>query len=68
MLCQRLVDRMGPRSPRYFAFTTSCTLMDRRYSANGPDRSPRRSAKYTTAFRNPSLLPVSCRTPFISQA
>ena len=27
-------------------------------------RSGRRSAKYTTAFRNPSLLPVSWRTPF----
>ena len=33
-----------------------------------PARSGRRSAKYTTAFRNPSLLPVSWRTPFTSQA
>ena len=31
-------------------------------------RSGRRSAKYTTAFRNPSLLPVSCRTPLTSHA
>ena len=34
----------------------------------GPERSGRRSAKYTTAFRKPSLLPVSWRTPFTSQA
>ena len=39
----------------------------RRYSRNGSARSGRRSAKYTTAFRNPSLLPVSWRTPLISQ-
>ena len=32
-----------------------------------PPRSGRRSAKYTTAFRNPSLLPVSWRTPSIWQ-
>src|SRR5256885_1364620 len=43
-------------------------LSEVRYAANLPARSGRRSAKYTTAFRKPSLLPVSCRTPLTSQA
>ena len=38
-----------------------------RYSRNGPASSGRFSAKYTLAFRNPSLLPVSWRTPSTSQ-
>jgi hypothetical protein len=40
---------------------------DSRYSRNGSARSGLRSAKYTIAFKYPSLLPVSCRTPAISQ-
>ena len=39
-----------------------------RYCRKGPASSGRFSAKYTSAFRNPSLLPVSCRTPSISHA
>ena len=38
------------------------------YARNASFRSGRRSAKYTTACRYPSLLPVSWREPCISQA
>ena len=59
----RVESRLAASEPA----VVSSRSMPRRYSANGPARSGRRSAKYTTAFRNPSLLPVSWRTPSTRQ-